>query len=54
MIVDTSITVALSSKWSFYLGNQGSEGRREKANQSKKRKDKKRDSIRSRHSRKMA
>ncbi|XOD68042.1 MAG: hypothetical protein ACMUEL_09285 [Flavobacteriales bacterium Tduv] len=37
-----------------YLRSGGSEGKGEKANQSKKIKGKKRDLIRSRHSRKMA
>ncbi|XOD67782.1 MAG: hypothetical protein ACMUEL_07735 [Flavobacteriales bacterium Tduv] len=37
-----------------YLPSEGSEGKGEKINQSKKSKGKKRESIRSRHSRKMA
>ncbi|XOD67451.1 MAG: transposase [Flavobacteriales bacterium Tduv] len=55
VIVDSSITVSLLfPKGAPYLRSQRSEGRRAKANYSKKSKAKKRDSIRIIHSRKMA
>ncbi|XOD67663.1 MAG: hypothetical protein ACMUEL_06985 [Flavobacteriales bacterium Tduv] len=55
MIVATNITVRLfAPKGAHYLRSEGSKGRWEKANKSKKSKGKKRGSIRSRSSRQMA